>query len=86
MVAARRLRYFLGLTQLDVAAATGVPLGKLAAFERDRASLNAPELASLLSLYRQKLFALRVEEPDVFTFLGPPGWAGRVRVQSGLVN
>jgi len=55
-----------------VASATGIPLGKLAAFERDRAELNAPELASVLSLYKQKLAALRIEEPDVFTFLGSP--------------
>ena len=49
-----RIRRFLGMTQFDVAVATGVPLGRVGASERGRVQLNhCEELASRNFLERR---------------------------------
>jgi transcriptional regulator with XRE-family HTH domain len=51
----RRLRNFLGLTQADVAAATGISIVRLSAAENCRTSLNPTEKRALDEFYRARM-------------------------------
>jgi hypothetical protein len=51
----RRVRNFLGLTQADVAAATGISIFRLSAAENCRKSLNLTEKRALEEFYRARM-------------------------------
>jgi transcriptional regulator with XRE-family HTH domain len=51
----RRVRNFLGLTQAEVSAATGVSIVRLSAAENGRASLNPTEMRALEEFYKARM-------------------------------
>jgi transcriptional regulator with XRE-family HTH domain len=51
----RRLRNFLGLTQADVAAATGISVNRLSGGENGRLRLNPTEKRALEEFYKARM-------------------------------
>jgi transcriptional regulator with XRE-family HTH domain len=51
----RRLRNFLGLSQNDVSAATGISVGRLSGAENRRLFLNPTEMRSLEEFYKARM-------------------------------
>ena len=58
----RRIRRFLGLRQADVAAATGIAVGRLAAAENGRQQLRPVELRAVEEYLKARLRMANAEE------------------------
>ena len=62
MLNLKRIRLVCGLRQIDVWAATGIPVGKLSQAEQGRIPLSEPEQALLVSFLHKRWKAIREAE------------------------